>query len=1251
MRRSAIIALFAGLLVLVFVSIVGGQSPKPRGRLGVRDLWWRDNYSRGIYGDDAILDATVAVHGLRPIDVRAFGAYPDDSVADCDSVQVAVNYASSTGGGVVNFCEGQFDWAVGDSLVLPSNVILRGAGWGATIIAAGTGHTGSMIVNSSTLYWWGIEDLQLKMASTSSRAVSFRSATRGTMRKVRIIANSSRGTAFHIVSDSDVGAASCYYNLLEQVYVVGTSGAELSRGFYIGERVQGTTSGANENTLLKCSVWEADTCVSVVSANATAILNCNFESYTHVGVKLPGYWNWAAVTYCRFESATGVAIYVTPYDGSNHAAHVLGPGNYIGGGTAALTESTDRSVLMDHYGGNWRIRNLKFRSGGGIQDTLVVTGKTTILGNLTSTGTDSMRYLAFDGVRWPTDRGMASALYMRNYPITMGTPSELGAMISQGSGSPEGVVLRNVGSLHIRTDGATCDPDSILYLKTSGTGNTGWSMIAPSGDGWDFDFGTISADTLTADHVASTTADIDTLTITSLTATGITATNFATMGATIAALDAAEATITLMATDSIAGLKANLGETQVEKLSLGGSEGLDPKPGQIIYELGETQVWDGAQWRGLSKDRIDVISTTGSISPIMHIIIARNLTGEITRYLPSASQAGLGKRFLLVKDDPDLTDYVIIQPYGTETINGKDRDTLYNRYDQIEVVSTGNDWIRLRSVYQAGAFIPPQNDVTPPIPSLAWSNQTAVFDTSNSANVKIRYWDATLSESGLARFQFRVGSGGTWLPGGNTPPFSPTTIPAWKGVYSDTSSYHTAIYDTIGSLMTTAQLHGQTIYGRMQGKDAVQNVSAWDDPVSLAFERQDQGEVPDTPLAGANGATITLTGSGLGTAAPVWLYDNFDQHTTGALMGAWTPAAQCTSISYHSGLWPTVGPRWRAWSAYPYSTPSPSTPGAWPVVNDSVPRYAGSKHTRHRTWRDGSDASLMMVYDGEWPTDREDNTKKHDEWYISTWIRYRPAGRSVLNAVENWKPIIVRDFWNLQGPVGDYDCPTAGYPEVRFEVGLRFDSATCGGRFAGAFNNCYGATTSENDAGIGLSWVNPLRDRFLDGEWVRIDLWFTGETNSPYGNDAMHRLYVNGKLTHTWGPSNAVNDICDEGYAGPPQRKPDDVYYHLFKFGEYQRTTLSTVCSNLDGNGIVDADVNYDDMFIQTGGVGHIEMGNASTWANCSHLEIQRHTSWTSTEIQFVAHKGALTGAVSYVYLVMPSGQLFSTNGIGFTWQ
>ena len=64
--------------------------------------------------------------------------------------------------------------------------------------------------------------------------------------------------------------------------------------------------------------------------------------------------------------------------------------------------------------------------------------------------------------------GNAGALQWTDGNINSGTITN---SISKGSGSPESVVTAKVGSMYLRTDGGA---GTSLYIKESGTGNTGW---------------------------------------------------------------------------------------------------------------------------------------------------------------------------------------------------------------------------------------------------------------------------------------------------------------------------------------------------------------------------------------------------------------------------------------------------------------------------------------------------------------------------------------------------------------------------------------------------------------------------------------------------------------------------------------------------------------------------------------------------------------------------------------------------------
>jgi hypothetical protein len=56
--------------------------------------------------------------------------------------------------------------------------------------------------------------------------------------------------------------------------------------------------------------------------------------------------------------------------------------------------------------------------------------------------------------------------------LVFGSASTTSPSIRVGSGTPEGVVTGVIGCLFLRTDGGAT---TTLYVKTSGTGNTGWT--------------------------------------------------------------------------------------------------------------------------------------------------------------------------------------------------------------------------------------------------------------------------------------------------------------------------------------------------------------------------------------------------------------------------------------------------------------------------------------------------------------------------------------------------------------------------------------------------------------------------------------------------------------------------------------------------------------------------------------------------------------------------------------------------------
>ncbi len=50
--------------------------------------------------------------------------------------------------------------------------------------------------------------------------------------------------------------------------------------------------------------------------------------------------------------------------------------------------------------------------------------------------------------------------------------NKLSSLLMTGYGTPEGAIPASVGTIYLRRDGST---STTIYIKTSGTGDTGWT--------------------------------------------------------------------------------------------------------------------------------------------------------------------------------------------------------------------------------------------------------------------------------------------------------------------------------------------------------------------------------------------------------------------------------------------------------------------------------------------------------------------------------------------------------------------------------------------------------------------------------------------------------------------------------------------------------------------------------------------------------------------------------------------------------
>lgn len=217
-------------------------------------------------------------------------------------------------------------------------------------------------------------------------------------------------------------------------------------------------------------------------SGASSILVKNYRTY---GIHLSR--NTAATRDCANTHWDDLELYCA---GAGATAGMYGEQPGVGGdnvitrATLNSNGATNQTYGFDLQSGFWTLRGIHFeKSTTGVRCGANSSGVTIGM----SGGTGVTTIVRLDSSNWTvleTAKGVATNTidavgagiawadaFMRHY-----TPSQLGLQIQQcifrvGTNTPEGAVSARVGSIFLRTNGGA---STTLYVKESGTGNTGW---------------------------------------------------------------------------------------------------------------------------------------------------------------------------------------------------------------------------------------------------------------------------------------------------------------------------------------------------------------------------------------------------------------------------------------------------------------------------------------------------------------------------------------------------------------------------------------------------------------------------------------------------------------------------------------------------------------------------------------------------------------------------------------------------------
>jgi hypothetical protein len=372
------------------------------------------------------------------------GAVGDGVTDDTAAIQAAIDAVASAGGGTVLLPPGVF--LVSDTITLASGVTLQGSGVPSTILRG--------------------DDLDGPIVGTTVVAYAASPTIRAPQVRDLVIDNQDRDTAGGIGLD----ISGCYDAVVDNVVVQNVeTGLRVTNSTYwsrfSGVRSATTdtaflvTQNANHNTFISCHALATDVGVHVLEGDDRGVSNTLF---VHLAVEqfTGGDNEYGVHLECDTANAVDGVLLLQPR--LENAASSSSTGVIATGTVRNVTVVDPLLVNIDTItSGLGTDATIRWRAQekGGV--------RVGVAGDYSTTSHALLNYNVA-GARVLV-RSSADSTYVpiqgSRYYVTDTT------YILGGAGSPEGVATAPVGCMYLRTDGGA---STVLYVKESGTGNTGW---------------------------------------------------------------------------------------------------------------------------------------------------------------------------------------------------------------------------------------------------------------------------------------------------------------------------------------------------------------------------------------------------------------------------------------------------------------------------------------------------------------------------------------------------------------------------------------------------------------------------------------------------------------------------------------------------------------------------------------------------------------------------------------------------------
>lgn len=220
------------------------------------------------------------------------------------------------------------------------------------------------------------------------------------------------------------------------------------------------TAGVSLNKTINCSV-EAHIDMQANAGNGDGLLIAGFNTKCSYNVSLKNIATTGRAINSRSDDQT---VWIKEYDDTGNTLINLEAGTnrnwfFLQNITTSSTTTDPRAKITD---------------SSGTTDNEFISIRDLFGGNLS--GTSNSIYFSLNGLNRTTHSvrfDTAHQFTIRGNAVDMFNMLSLTALkIHSGTGTPEGALAANPGSLFLRTDGGA---GATLYVKETGTGNTGWA--------------------------------------------------------------------------------------------------------------------------------------------------------------------------------------------------------------------------------------------------------------------------------------------------------------------------------------------------------------------------------------------------------------------------------------------------------------------------------------------------------------------------------------------------------------------------------------------------------------------------------------------------------------------------------------------------------------------------------------------------------------------------------------------------------